>query len=118
MFTLSEAASWSEDETLMRVIGALPVGWSCRESAANNTFYASVTDAAGVQVWGGEQHDRKLLFLDCLGWLSIKDHKTKNPMWRVRDTEVPLYRPSIAPSPVPDPPDLDPTEVAAVYRGS
>lgn len=118
MFTLAETALWSEDETLMRVMDSLPVGWLFHESRVGTTFHASVTDAAGAQAWSGEQNDRKLLFLDCLGWLRVKDHKTKNPMWRGRDVEVALYRPSIAPSPIPDPPDLDPDEIASVYKTS
>ena len=118
MFTLTEAAAWSEAETLMKVMESLPVGWRIQEKVAGNSFSASVTDPSGAQVWSGEQQDRKLLFLDCLGWLRVKDHRAKNPMWRARDNEVPLYRPSVSPSPVPDPPDLDPNEVASVYKTS
>lgn len=118
MFTLTEASAWSEADTLIKVLEALPVGWSFREKAVDSTFYASVIDASGAQLWSGEQRDRKLLFLDCLGWLRVRDHKTKNPIWKVRESEVPLHRPAIHPSPTPDPPDLDPDEVAAVYKTS
>ena len=118
MFTLTEAAAWSVDETLLKVMEDMPVGWRFHDRTVGNTFYAWVTDDSGAQVWSGEQQDRKLLLLDCLGWLRIRGHQTSNPMWRARASEVPLHRPSIAPSPVPDPPDLDPDEISAVYKTS
>lgn len=117
MFTLAETTTWTAEDTLMKVREALPDGWTIRERFSGSKYYADLFDQDGATMWSGEQEDPRLLFLDCLGWLSVRGYKTKNPVWKARDTEVPLHRPAISTS-IPDPPDLDPDEVAAVYKTS
>jgi hypothetical protein len=67
--------------------------------------------------WSDSYLDLKILFLNALGWLQVRDHQITHPAWKPRDREVPLYRPPIRDD-NPDPPDLDPNEVALVYNST
>jgi hypothetical protein len=97
----------------------LPTAWSLTTKVVDRWWWASIVNDAGQVQWSGEHPDPKILFLDALGWLSVRDHKVKHPVWKQREHEVPLYKaPITAVSSSPDPEDLDPVEVEAVYRTS
>lgn len=117
MFTLAETTTWTADDVLLKIQEVLPEGWALKERFSGYRYYADLFDQGGSNVWSGEQSDPRVLFLDCLGWLSLRGHKTKNPAWRARSSEVPLHRPPVSVA-TPDPPDLDPEEIAAVYKTS
>jgi hypothetical protein len=115
VFSPAEVTTWSVPDVLSRIADALPDGWTLGQDFDGINYQAGVLDAQGVVLWSDEHRDPKLLFLNCLGWLHTRTHKTRHPAWKARDAEVPLYRPSIS-SKDPDPPDLDPDEIAAVYK--
>lgn len=80
-------------------------------------WYKAALTNQDVHQWGGEHPDPKYLCLEALGWLSVQNRQVQNPAWRPRDQEVALHRPSgTLISPVPEPADLDPAEVASVYN--
>jgi len=78
---------------------------------------ASLIDSENQVQWSDFHLDPKLLFLNALGWLQVRDHRTTLPAWEPRDREVSLYRPPVR-DVVPDPPDLDPDEVASLIRST
>jgi len=115
MFTLAELALWDADETFQQLTAALPLGWKISAWEDSGYLVAELHDDKGESCWCKASPDAKLLFLDGLGWLMTRNHKTTNPVWRPRARERELRVPNPI-SDVPDPPDLDPVEVAAVYR--
>ena len=114
MFTLAEVALWDADEAFRQLVAALPLGWRVAVRAEAGLAIAEVIDAAGECRWTASNPDPRLLYLDGLGWLRVRDHKP-HPAWRPREREIDLRVPNLGSSPA-DPPDLDPEEVAAVYR--
>ncbi len=117
MFTIEETTTWTSEDVLARIRMELPKSWSIRHVCENGWHRAELLDGEGKAQWAGEHADPKILFLDALGWMTFEGRETKHPAWKRRDQEVPLYRPTLdaVSSPAPDPPDVDPDEVAAVY---
>lgn len=117
MFSIAEATTWSADDTLAQVSAKIPSGWKFVERFHSNSLTAAVLDSEGVELWSGSGVDPKLVYLDCLGWLHLRDRSAAHPAWRPRAQEVSLSRPN-RDVVYPDVPDLDPEEIAAVYRTS
>lgn len=115
MFTLSEVGFWSVEETLQHLKSALPLGWKLMLRVESGYSVAELYGEKGDRCWVSSSPDPKLLYLEGLGWLMVRNHKPSHPAWRPREHEVELRVPN-PPSDEPDPPDLDPSEVAAVYK--
>jgi len=111
-FTLAEAQTWSDAEALSYLKLNIPEGWSVEVSGSVSV---EIIDSEGVAQWGQTGVDPKMVYLDAIGWLRIRSHITQTPRWKPRATEVELHRP-LRESKYPDPPDLDPTEIADLYR--
>lgn len=119
MFSLEETTTWTAEDVLVRIRLSIPTTWKLNWSFDGGWYHASLLDSEGGTQWSGEHPDQKFLFLDILGWLTVRDHKVKHPAWKPREQEVPLYRPPVpSTSGIPDPPDLDPDEVDVVYKTS
>jgi len=121
MFTLEETTTWTADDVFARIRLSLPLEWEWEltRDFQSGWLSAAIKDTEGKTQWLGEHTDAKILFLDALGWLRLRDHKIKHPVWKPRDQEVPLYRPPVpVTTNIPDPPDLGPDEVDAVYKTS
>jgi hypothetical protein len=116
LFSLEETTTWTSDDALARLKQTLPASWELKHSVEQGWYRATIQNEEGEQQWAGEHPDPKILFLDALGWLRLRNHQTKNPAWRRRrERGVVLVRPGTQ-DVVPDPPDLDPDEVGVVYR--
>lgn len=116
MFSLEETTLWTAKEALDRLNQVKPDSWTLNYLEEAGWHKASLIDEQGVVQWSNEHSDPKILFLDALGWLYVRSGEVKYPVWRPRKSEVPLYRPPVLDM-IPDPPDLDPSEVDAVYKG-
>jgi len=116
-WTAGEATTWTAEDVVVRIRKSLPAGWAFSSKCEAGWWQASLVDAEGVGMWAGEHPDPKVLYLDALGWLTVRDQPVQHPVWKPRTGEVPLHRPepTVMPS-VADPADLDPDEVAAVYK--
>lgn len=117
MFSLGETTTWTAEDARVRLQHSIPATWKLSYRVEEGWHLASLVDQGGDLVWSGENADQKILFLDALGWLRLRKHQPSNPMWRPRGQEVPLHRPAVEDK-YPDPLDLDPEEVAAVYKTS
>lgn len=116
MFSIEEIMTWTAEEAVARLRVVIPTTWTFEYSVdADGWHQISLLDEKKEVQWVGERVDLKLLALDALGWLRVRGHQTQNPIWKPREREVPLFRPQIQET-TPDPPDLDPDEVSAVYR--
>jgi hypothetical protein len=119
VFSIEETRIWTAEQVFDRLRAMLPAGWTIAQAVESGWHSVILQDAEGVQQWAGEHVDPKFVGLDALGWLRVRGQAVKNPAWRPRDQEVSLHRPPMpVVSAVPDPEDLDPKEVEAVYRTS
>jgi len=119
VFSLEETRTWTADDVCDRIRSVLPPGWQLERALKDGWHSLLVRDAEGVQQWFGEHPDPKLVGLDALGWLKLRGYRVKNPAWKPREQEVPHYQPQgVVLSSQPDPADLDPDEINAVYRTS
>jgi len=123
VFTPEEASTWTTKDVLVQIKAYLPSGWGFEytHDLPSGWYSAYLRDGEpdSPKPWSGEHLDPKILFLDALGWLAVRGQKVKHPVWS-RKGEVPLYHPTPIPvvSTAPDPADLDPDEVEAVYKTS
>lgn len=115
MFTAADITLWGPEEALHELKESLPLGWKLFLRTEEQYAVAELYDGDDNRVWIGSNFDRKILCLDALGWLMTRNHKPRHPAWKPREHEVTLRVPN-QPSLGPDPLDLDPAEVAAVYR--
>jgi len=119
MFCLEEATAWIVDEVLDKLRTSLPSTWDFSYRVEEEWYQAVLMDGEGVLQWSGSSPDPKLLFLDALGWILMRKHVVKNPVWKPREQEVPLYNSSTdAKDVIPDPLDLDPDEIETIRRNS
>ncbi len=120
MHSLEEMTAWTAEDAQAAILASLPEGWSFIPKTVSGWAVAQFTDENGKVVWEDHSADVRLLFFNAYGWLHLREHKPRSPAWKLRTKEVDLYRPTqpgqVYPHvPVPDPEDLDPEEVKAVY---
>ena len=119
MFSLEETLTWTADDVFARIRSVVPAGWAVERSVVDGWHRVVLRGPEGVEQWAGEHADPKIIGLDARGWLRLRHHQVRHPAWKPREAEVPLHRPAGAVvSAEPDPADLDPSEVEAVYRTS
>jgi hypothetical protein len=73
-----------------------------------------------ILIWDHIGYDRRMLLLDAYGWLwSRIQPVSTSTIWNRRGeiTRADVGRRATSHSPIPDPEDLDPVEVQAVYEG-
>ncbi len=116
MFTAAEISFWGPDEALHELKAHIPIGWKLTIRDEEGYSVAELYDELGNRAWFSSSPDIKLLYLNGLGWLMTRNHKPGHPAWKPRDHEVTMRVPNPTTSHIPDPADLDPAEVSAVYR--
>jgi len=119
--SLDELVNLSTEDIRAAVAAELPAGWKFHAEPVNGWAYARLEDAEGTLLWEDCLADPRLVFLNAYGWLVSRSTEPKHPVWRRRTHEVnpQQYTPRPAETrwePVPDPEDLDPAEVQAVYQ--
>lgn len=115
MFSAAEVAFWGPEEALHELKERLPLGWRLTLRMEDRYSVAELYDDSGSRVWVGSHADPKALYLEGALWLETRDHKTQHPAWKPREQEVTLRSPNPHSREL-DRPDLDPAEVAAVYK--
>lgn len=121
MPTFEEMTLWGPDEIHAQILLLLPKDWRFEllEERLELQLRALFLDAEGVEVWCNTGPDDRLLLFDAYGWLLTRDRKTVNQNWPVREPRkhVPVGRVNPHGEPIPDPEDLNPVEIIAVYSG-
>lgn len=120
MPSIEQISTWTIPEILQEIRARLTEGCTFVEGTKEGWYIATVQQTvanAEVKVlWSESGADRKILLLNAFGWLWLRDQQPKRPAWRPRTGEGPS-RPTRGPLVnVPDPPDLDPAEIRAVYQ--
>jgi hypothetical protein len=119
MIALAEMTTWSAQDVQGAILSDLPSGWQFSAKIVNGWHVAKFVDDADLVVWEEQSADQRLLFFTAYGWLHLRGHKPKIPAWKLRTGEVNPSQTIVGRASshveVPDPEDLDPAEVAAVY---
>ena len=127
MTTLEEVTAWSLDEIRAGIALRLPEGWSFEEKAhpegtLRAWIFSTSPDGTPVVEWQDTHIDPKFLLLGAFGFLWLRGNRPHpdspwirrhNPTREAMTRQVNTLRCA-----VPDPPDVDPEEVLAVYRNA
>jgi hypothetical protein len=117
--SIEEMTAWTTEELLEEVLRVTPEGLTFKYDRKDGWFIAQVTNSDAEVLWSDSHADPRILFFNAFGWLKLRHHKPQNPAWTPRTREVNpaayVPRASTPSANVPDPPDLDPTEVSSVY---
>lgn len=83
-----------------------------------NNFWLARVVSGETLLWDLTGFDRRVLLLDVYGWLWKRTQPAVSPLWRRRQelTRADVNRQATS-SREPDPEDVDPGEVQAVYEG-
>lgn len=110
-----EVASLSEDALEAEIQGLLRPDERFDFFQKQHYWYAEVWREP-ESLWRNTGFDKRLLLLDTYGWLWARLNPATSHLWTSRKQELPRPPPAWQEtSSVPDPEDLDPSEVDAVY---
>jgi hypothetical protein len=115
VLALGEVAALSDEEIEAEIRGLLRPDERF-DFFQKHYWYAEVWRDPCESLWRNTGFDKRLLLLDAYGWLWARLNPSTSHLWTSRRQELP--RPPTAwkeTSSVPDPEDLDPSEVDAVY---
>jgi hypothetical protein len=116
MFSLEEISSWSLDEIRFHIRELLLKGQRFSVTPTEGGWVARIEDTGGTRLWEHSGWDERILLLDAFGWLWLRQQARPSPdsPWNRRN---PLTQKSLELQlpPIPDPEDVDPEEVLAVY---
>lgn len=117
----NDAYSWSEERTKGEIAALLPDGWEFRFGHNDAGFWeASFVDETGKEVWVDAFPASNVLLLTAYSWIAIRrSPRQRSGMWAPRRerTLAEVNAEALRRARVPDPPDVDPDEVASVYQG-
>ena len=105
--------TWDTEEVHALILEMLPEGWRfiCRGPSGEVAFET----ATGERVWETCGPDPHLDLLNAYGWLVRRSQQVADPRWATKaHTKLTPVKPL---GHVPDPEDLDPAEIEAVYAG-
>jgi hypothetical protein len=118
---LHEIAFLPLEDAETAILATLPEGYDLTFAMDAGQWVARFHDNSGTVLWSGYGPDRRILLFDAYGWfLQQRGDKPRHPAWAPRSGEI-----VVAPrhgakahqshTPIPDPEDLDPSEILAVY---
>jgi len=114
-----EITTWSLEEIRAEVVAAIPEGW-CIEQGKNDGdgYFWICLLRSGVIEWENFQFDERVLLLDAFCWLWLRKQPQPMPgtsVWGRRRGELSQKFVTQRALAIPDPDDLNPVEVQAVY---
>jgi len=122
MLSPGDVTDCTDVEILEEVQSSLPEGWVCDYRMVDGWFKFSLFEGEKLR-WEETNPDPRYLLLNAFGWLLSRGYKSTHPAWSPRTHEVDPNKTRIHPRTakqptisVPDPEDLDPNEIASVYR--
>jgi hypothetical protein len=119
MATLQEMTAWTLEEIQAEIYALLPADWKFEFLDGEGQWHTTFLGADGECLWRMSYMEPRILLFDAYGWLELQVHprKATNPAWTPNDRWrlVPVGKVGLPGVSVPDPEDLDPTEIATVY---
>jgi len=117
-----DAATWDEEQLQEELAIRMPPGWTfdVAPNESINRWVVTIFGPKGEQAWEGDGITAQLVLLDALGWMETRSiHVSDTSPWVRRRGELNPQRVHehifSKMSTKDDPPDLDPSEVQAVY---
>ncbi len=115
---LIEVSTWDVARVVHEIHLLLPKGWGFTLNPKESYWFAAYTDADGKETWANVGPACNVLAFDAYGWLWLKVNPPtlKRTAWSLRaNTPIhPIQKSAV----IPDPVDLDPQEVTAVFLKS
>lgn len=119
MPSVEEMTAWTTEDIEAEIRVSLPKNWQFEHGCSETGGWAIIRDEEGETKWETAMvPDERLLLFNAYGWLITRSAVPRLPAWARRKGEIPkplvghFSLPGVS---VPDPEDLDPAEVAAVY---
>jgi len=118
----TEITAWSTEELREQIRKALPSGWRIQQGDDDGHLWFRFLQPKGddwAVIWDNYHFDEKTLLLDAYCWLWLRDQPKLTPeesVWAPRRGELTQKGVTRRATAVPDPEDLDPVEVWAVYE--
>lgn len=116
----NDAYSWSEPRVQSEIESLLPEGWKFHfEVHPSGYWVARFLDETGSLVWSDTFPASNVLLLNAYGWIALRKTPRVTGTWgKRRDLTVSeVNADALRRARVPDPEDLNPSEVSAVYEG-
>jgi hypothetical protein len=121
MATIEEMTAWTLEEIQAEIRAALPEKWRFEFLTEDGQWRTRFLGVEGECLWWRTYLEPRVLLLDAYGWLWRQQHRQlpTNPAWIPRDRRklVPVGKVGLQGVTVPDPEDLNPDEIDAVYQG-
>jgi len=125
--TIEEMTTWTADDVLQEIQRVLPEGWTLSSKALRDRFRVQILEAVvegeeRVLAWEDYHVDQRILLFDAYAWLVTLGQTpspVKGPLSRRQQlAEQAAVRWAGVPKGniPPDPEDVDPAEVTAVYE--
>lgn len=117
MPSLEQISAWTIPEIIEEIRKLLPEGHVLVEGIREGWHAATIQHGSPEPhvLWSATHADRKHVLLNAFGWLWLRGQKSRHPVWKPRNW-APMRRRPMTASRIPDPPDLDPAEIRAVYE--
>lgn len=115
----NDAYSWTEDRIKTEIQSLLPEGWSFQFRYDEIGYWNSkVLEPNGAVAWEDSFPASNVLLLNAYGWLALRRSTRQVGTWgRRRDlTLAEVNADALRKSSSPDPADVDPSEIASVYK--
>lgn len=120
MLTIEEMSAWTADDVLDQIQGRVPEGLTFFTGLENGVWFVRFTrhDNLNEVVWEDFGIDRRILLFNAYGWIWMlqKQPSLHSPWVRRREITAASATRRANFGDIPDPEDLNPDEVAAVYN--
>lgn len=115
MLSIEEMTAWDEDQIQAEIQARLPPGHRFVFGVEAGSWCARFYGPEGV-VWESSHYEARVLLFNAFGWLWKPPPRVHASRWRPHGGHrlVPVGR-SAQEAATPDPEDLDPVQVSAVY---
>lgn len=119
MLDLEQMVSWTPTQIQAAIQAMVPDGWAFQFGVQGDRFQATFQNPMGEDVWTDTHWDTQNLLLSAYGWLWMRlNGPVRRSTWQRRAKHGLRHVPGLVTLPgitVPDPEDLDPGEINAVY---
>lgn len=121
--TDADLFDWDVNRTLHEIRTLMPIGWTYKFQPVERVYWSfEFSDTQGVVLWQDHNPAANIILFNAYGWLREKVAPIPKPRagsnW-IRRRELTLQAvnaEALRQSRTPDPADVDPAEVAAVYE--
>ena len=117
MHSLAEITTWTYEDAEVALQVILPAEWSFNYERPELVFEGVIRDDNGDLQWRGLSSDLRLLLLDAYVWCALRGQPVNTTgVWAVRKQELTTQMVQKLALEIPDPGDLVPEEIEALYH--